>query len=107
MHFFCIPFAISEEFVMADLGQKISAALPPLGLNPSTDKQGTTPGSFANAGRGGTAWTFSSPDTPGMPGVSEKTAWDFMPARERTDCVTQLEHARQGTITPEMGKVAM
>ena len=58
--------------------------LPPLGQNPSTHAQGTTPGSFANPprlfpGRAG-ALTFSSPDTPGMPGPSEKTAWDFMPA---------------------------
>jgi phosphomethylpyrimidine synthase len=55
-------------------------ALPPIGDNPSTRAQGTTPGSFANRGRIGTPWTFSSPDTPGMPQPSEKTAWDFMPA---------------------------
>jgi phosphomethylpyrimidine synthase len=55
-------------------------ALPPIGDNPSTRAQGTTPGSFANRGRVGTPWTFSSPDTPGMPQPSEKTAWDFMPA---------------------------
>ena len=42
-------------------------ALPPLGDNPSTHRQGTSPGSFANKGRVGTPWTFSSPDTPGMP----------------------------------------
>ncbi len=53
--------------------------LPPLGDNPSTQKQGTTPGSFANPGRIGTPWTFSSPDTPGMPPPSDKTAWDFLP----------------------------
>ena len=39
----------------------------------------TTPGSFANKNRVGTAWTFSSPDTPGMPAPSNKTAWDFLP----------------------------
>jgi phosphomethylpyrimidine synthase len=53
--------------------------LPPLGDNPSTEKQGTTPGSFANKGRVGTPWTFSSPDTAGMPQPSDKTAWDFLP----------------------------
>src|SRR6185503_16625547 len=53
--------------------------LPPTGENPSTLKQGTTPGSFANKGRVGTPWTFSSPDTPGMPQPSDKTAWDFLP----------------------------
>jgi phosphomethylpyrimidine synthase len=54
-------------------------ALPPLGDNPSTQAAGTTPGSFAQRGRIGTPWTFSSPDTPGMPQPSDKTAWDFLP----------------------------
>lgn len=60
-----------------------SYTLPPLGQNPSTDEQGTTPGSFAKppviapGARG--RWTFASPDTPGMPQPSEKTAWDFLP----------------------------
>src|SRR4051812_9705329 len=53
--------------------------LPPLGDNPSTQRQGTTPGSFANNGRIGTPWAFSSPDTPGMPQPSDMTAWDFLP----------------------------
>src|SRR5688572_20905940 len=52
---------------------------PPLGDNPSSAAQGTTPGSFANRGRVGTPWTFASPDTPGMPPPSDKTAWDFLP----------------------------
>ncbi|QDU20336.1 phosphomethylpyrimidine synthase [Urbifossiella limnaea] len=63
--------------------------LPPLGLNPSSTAQGTTPGSFANRpaltpGPLG-ARTFSSPDTPGMPAASDKTAWDFLPAGWMTD----------------------
>jgi phosphomethylpyrimidine synthase len=48
-----------------------------------------------------------------MPVPSEQTAWDFMPAdwQRRDGCwsppegfepVTQLEHARLGTVTPEM-----
>ena len=41
--------------------------LPPLGDNPSSRRDGTSPGSFAHKGRIGTPWTFSSPDTPGMP----------------------------------------
>src|SRR5688500_20298255 len=53
--------------------------LPPVGDNPSTLQQGTTPGSFANRGQLCTPWTFSSPDTPGMPAPSDKTAWDFLP----------------------------
>src|SRR5689334_25298115 len=91
-----------------------SYALPPIGDNPSTDRQGTTPGSFALPGRIGGPYTFSSPDTPGMPGVSEKTAWDFLPngwartgeqsarSREEFRPVTQLESARLGIVTPEM-----
>nr|MDQ3331146.1 phosphomethylpyrimidine synthase ThiC [Planctomycetota bacterium] len=60
-----------------------SYTLPPLGGDPSSRSQGTTPGSFAKkakilpgaAGR----LTFASADTPGMPEPSDKTAWDFLP----------------------------
>ena len=105
-------------------------ALPPLGGNPSSVRAGTTPGSFAASGKIAQGakgrYTFSSPDTPGMPEPSTKTAWDFMPANWslRPGCerdyessaawippvgfhpVTQLEHARLGTVTPEMRRVA-
>ena len=58
-------------------------ALPPLGLNPSTTAAGTSPGSFAQRGKIAPGvegrWSFASPDTPGMPAPSEKTAWDFLP----------------------------
>ena len=96
-------------------------ALPPLGGNPSSQAQGTTPGSFANPAELGGAYAFSSPDTPGMPAPSSKTAWDFMPHdwRRIEDAngvrfeppegftpITQLEHARLGTVTPEMRRVA-
>ena len=47
--------------------------------NPSTDAQGTTPGSFARRADVGGPLAFSSPDTPGMPAPSTKTAWDFLP----------------------------
>ncbi len=105
-------------------------SLPPLGKNPSSQAQGTSPGSFSllpkiATGRAG-RWTFASPDTPGMPAPSEKTAWDFMPLDwtlkvgfesdyERAEAwdapagfkpVTQLESARLGIITPEMMRVA-
>ncbi|MGQ0552961.1 MAG: phosphomethylpyrimidine synthase [Planctomycetota bacterium] len=113
--------------------------LPPLGDNPSSERQGTTPGSFAQRGRIGTPWSFASPDTPGMPAPSARTAWDFMPqdwtclvpalaadasaleneafsaACRRPEAWrappgfqprTQLEHARLGTITPQMQRVA-
>ncbi len=114
----------------ADGSADRSYTLPSLGANPSSTAAGTTPGSFARvpqiapgaAGR----YTFASPDTPGMPAPSEKTAWDFMPAdwslvsgfesnRETAaaweppagfEPVTQLEFARLGIITPEMQRVA-
>ena len=53
--------------------------------NPSTEKQGTSPGSFANRADIGGPLTFSSPDTPGMPPPSDKTAWDFLPDGWRID----------------------
>jgi phosphomethylpyrimidine synthase len=50
---------------------------------------------------------FSSPDTPGMPKPSPKTAWDFTPAvHAPRHPVTQLERARAGEVTPEMVRVA-
>jgi phosphomethylpyrimidine synthase len=75
--------------------------------HPSTQRSGTNPGSFAQKAQIGAALTFSSPDTPGMPAASAKTAWDFNPEpRPLEDCVTQLEFARHGVITPEMKRVA-
>jgi phosphomethylpyrimidine synthase len=55
--------------------------LPPLrgALNPARTTNTTTPGSFALAPDVGGALMFASPDTPGMPAPSEKTAWDFLP----------------------------
>ncbi|NBX24453.1 MAG: phosphomethylpyrimidine synthase ThiC [Planctomycetes bacterium] len=114
-----------------------SISLPLLGAaNPSSELEGTSPGSFARAADVGGPLAFASPDTPGMPGASDRTAWDFLPDGWRlrgtldhaTGCgghnhpavgrfvraeapagfvpVTQLEHARLGTITPQMRRVA-
>ena len=105
-------------------------SLPPLGNNPSSQAQGTSPGSFSPlpkiaSGRAG-RWTFASADTPGMPVPSDKTAWDFMPldwvlkpdfevnyeqaaaweAPAGFQPITQLESARLGVVTPEMKRVA-
>jgi phosphomethylpyrimidine synthase len=54
---------------------------PPLrgARNPGQTAGVTTPGSFANAHDVGGPLMFSSPDTPGMPAPSGKTAWDFLP----------------------------
>lgn len=104
--------------------------LPPMGGDPASTKTGTTPNSFANASNIAAGydgrWTFSSPDTPGMPQPSNQTAWDFMPDNwkrkagyeenyEQAEAweppvgfepVTQLESARCGIVTPEMVRVA-
>jgi phosphomethylpyrimidine synthase len=80
-----------------------SYSLPPLGSNPSTQKEGTNPGSFAQVPQIGTPYSFSSPDTPGMPQPSSLTALHWSNTRTPQ---TQLEYARAGIITPEMHKVA-
>jgi phosphomethylpyrimidine synthase len=100
--------------------------------NPASDRQGTTPGSFARAADVGGPLTYTSPDTPGMPAPSPRTAWDFLPPGWTIEphpdgCrghnqgdrairavpddpafepVTQLERARFGHVTPEMRRVA-
>jgi len=90
---------------------------PPVGGSPSSLRGGTSPGSFARPPEVGGPHTFSSPDTPGMPPPSDRTAWDFMPPDWTRngrgwvppagfEPVTQLEHARLGTVTPEMQRVA-
>ncbi len=85
--------------------------------DPSSLGAGTTPGSFAHAPDLGGPLSYSSPDTPGMPKPSARTAWDFLPegwrregafavAPEGFEPITQLEHARLGIVTPEMTRVA-
>src|SRR6188768_3024571 len=85
--------------------------------NPSSAREGTNPGSFANPAAIGGPLSFSSPDTPGMPAPSDKTAWDFLPVGWKQEAgravapagftpVTQLESARLGIITAEMRRVA-
>ena len=71
--------------------------------NPGSE--GTTPGSFATRADVGGPLAFASPDTPGMPLPSDRTAWDSNPA-PRAPGVTQLEQARLGVVTPEMRRVA-
>jgi len=94
-----------------------SYELPGRGGDPLHRGVGTTPGSFANPSQIGGPLAFSSPDAPGMPPPSEKTAWDFMPADWRRvddrwtppkgfEPATQLEYARLGRITDEMRRAA-
>ncbi|MFO0859209.1 MAG: phosphomethylpyrimidine synthase [Phycisphaerales bacterium] len=57
-----------------------SLRLPTHGaLNPAVTPNVTTPGSFALKPDVGGPLMFASPDTPGMPAPSTKTAWDFLP----------------------------
>ena len=80
--------------------------LPAVGGNPGLEPNVTTPGSFANKPsilpdvRG--AKTFSSPDTPGMPPLSNKTAWDFLPEGWAT---FETENANAPQPELEDGKV--
>ncbi len=65
--------------------------------NPSTTAAGTSPGSFANAPAIGTPYMFSSPDTPGMPAPSTKTAWDFLPEGWTARTLAEHDHAPTAT----------
>jgi phosphomethylpyrimidine synthase len=71
-------------------------------LNPGRTSCVTTPGSFALAPDIGGPRMFASPDTPGMPGPSEKTAWDFLPEGWS---VVSLGHERDG-VKPAAGVCA-
>ena len=78
--------------------------LPPVGGDPGTEFT-TTPGSFANPAvilpgvRG--AKTYSSPDTPGMPAPSTKTAWDFLPIGWTTSEEETPRSPRSATVGVE------
>ena len=80
-------------------------SLPELGGNPSTDRDGTSPGSFAIKPEIGGKRAFSSADAPGMPEPSGIEATDSANDKGRKP-VTQLESARAVIITPEMERVA-
>lgn len=58
-------------------------------FNPGADTKAPTPGSFANKADIGGPLMFSSPDTPGMPAPSDKTAWDFLPEGWSTEIVEE------------------
>ncbi len=83
------PAGKSNELVRPATEQSSNAEPPALSerfdapmhgaANPSSDLEGTSPGSFALASDVGGPLMFASPDTPGMPTPSEKTAWDFLP----------------------------
>ncbi|MCC7204617.1 MAG: phosphomethylpyrimidine synthase [Phycisphaeraceae bacterium] len=74
--------------------------LPPLGGG--VYEATTNPGSFANPRkvapgvRG--ALTYSSPDTPGSPATSDKTAWDFLPHGWSTTEYASTSRDREGAV---------
>ena len=72
--------------------------------NPSTQKRGTSPGSFALQADVGGALMFSSPDTPGMPAVNAKTAWDFLPRGWSTQILS--EPRPSGSGEPKRARVS-
>lgn len=77
-------------------------------FNPSTHREGTSPGSFANAPDIGGPYSFSSPDTPGMPAPSEKTAWDFLPEDWSCEVIATGNPSGQSTSEPvEEDRVAV
>ncbi len=63
--------------------------------NPGTDTKVPTPGSFALAPDIGGPLTYASPDTPGMPAPSTKTAWDFLPEGWSVESLTSDEAAKR------------
>jgi len=94
------------------------ARLPRHGAgSPASTPRGSSPGCFANRAHIGGPLSYSSPDTPGMPKPSRRTAWDFMPPgwRKRKgrwsaptsfEPITQLDFARLGVVTDAMRVVA-
>jgi phosphomethylpyrimidine synthase len=97
------------------------AALPMHGAhNPASTPNATTPGSFALAADIGGPRMFASPDTPGMPGPSLFTAWDFLPLGWRSELVapgspaalkrsepwgSTLNDQREVTFTDALGRI--
>jgi len=66
-------------------------------FNPGVDTKAPTPGSFALAPDIGGPLMFASPDTPGMPAPSDKTAWDFLPEGWSCEIVTSPCDANEAT----------
>ncbi len=71
--------------------------------NPGRSSGVTTPGSFALAPDIGGPLMFASPDTPGMPAPSRKTAWDFMPDGWLVEDVTLGQPTQPLASSPCMG----
>ncbi|MEC9373930.1 MAG: hypothetical protein VYC34_08805, partial [Planctomycetota bacterium] len=94
------PHANGAAHDHADTRPTVRLRAPLRGAGNPGSTRVTTPGSFANAPDLGGALMFSSPDTPGMPAPSMKTAWDFLPDGWRVeslpDRTTQNGSASRG-----------
>jgi len=89
------PAASDEAHeILTRLGAPVRGA-----SDPSSTGAGTTPGSFSNAPDVGGPLAYSSPDTPGMPAPSGKTAWDFLPDGWRVEII----HDSAGDAGPAAG----
>ena len=117
--------AIEDASIEMDLSTmtdaEFIAALPMHGAhNPGSSRNLTTPGSFALAPDIGGPLMFASPDTPGMPPPSPRTAWDFLPQGWRSEIIGTMSqdvpprsdapdrgqhHRRQVTFTDARGQV--
>jgi len=88
-------------FRTVQAGPAISGSDYPLPVhgayNPGSDTTAPTPGSFAHKPDIGGPYTFSSPDTPGMPKPSSKTAWDFLPSDWTCEILTSACDANDET----------
>ncbi|GAB4384343.1 MAG: hypothetical protein Kow0022_06610 [Phycisphaerales bacterium] len=62
-------------------------------FNPGSEPDATTPGSFALPADIGGPLMFASPDTPGMPAPSDKTAWNFLPPGWSAQVIARGVHA--------------
>ena len=81
--------------------------LPPLGDNPSTRRAGHHRlAALRKTGASGTPWTYSSPDTAGMPQPSA-THGHGLRAKLDREGKTQLEEARIGRVSAEAKRVAL
>ncbi len=76
---------------------------PKTGTNPSRENAGTSPGAFSKEPEIGSPIPFSSHNSQPMPEPSNVEATDW---ENQGKDNTQLEHARSGTLTPEMERVA-
>ena len=73
--------------------------------NPGREPTATTPGSFALAPDVGGPLMFASPNTPGMPAPSDKTAWDFLPEGWSVQFLSEPLTSEPSTLVEGLARV--